>query len=339
MIRCPYCLKSTHPKTEIRREKQGDPYETYVCSECEKEIPPEYIIENGRVQKLSIGMVGFRGHGKTTYLSALFYLLHDMCPTIWNNFVLLSLNKEALDRLHEKKTSLLSGNLPEATPTNFPVPAIVEFRNIPTLGTYFVSFYDTGGEVFEDPASIRGPGLFVAYSDVVLFLISIANIYSKENDRWARELDRLLDIYIRAIRDMHIGRKKQHLVVVFSKADLLLEGKPELSKSLKEYIEQGDYKKYKSLNEDNLRLIISISREIENWLEINRANLFINLARDNFKSVEYTMVSSLGAAPKGDKLEFRLTPKLPKRVLDPFLVALYKTRKRSFLNKLLRKLS
>ena len=329
-IRCPYCLKSMEPKSKILKDKHGDPYPTYVCSKCNKKISREYL-EEREAQKISIGMVGFRGHGKTTYLSVLFYLL-DSFLNNWKGSTYRTLNKRAFDWVYDNMKQLKNGNLPQATPTNFPEPVIVKFFDIPILGSYITSLYDTGGEVFENPDTITDAGKFVAYSDVVLFIVSIADI---QNNGWVDELNRLLNVYIMAVKD-RIGietKKKQHLIVVFTKADLLqgsISG-ISLSNELINYLNNRNYNAYVSFTVDAIK---EYSKEIKNWLERSGATGFTNLSKRYFKSVEYTIVSSIGANPVGDKLGFKLSPEIPKRVLDPFLLALDKMRKRSWIKRL-----
>jgi len=50
--------------------------------------------------------------------------------------------------------------------------------------------------------------------------------------------------------------------------------------------------------------------------------------------VEYTIVSSIGASPVSGMLAKRLEPEDPKRILDPFFLALEKTRPKGILEKI-----
>ena len=329
---CPYCLNKIKPVEKVEKDRKDENFYVYVCPKCGRLLPRDYI--KSIQPKISIGMVGFRGHGKTTYLSVLFYLL-DSFLNNWKGSTYRTLNKRAFDWVYDNMKQLKNGNLPQATPTNFPEPVIVKFFDIPILGSYITSLYDTGGEVFENPDTITDAGKFVAYSDVVLFIVSIADI---QNNGWVDELNRLLNVYIMAVKD-RIGietKKKQHLIVVFTKADLLqgsISG-IRLSDELISYLNNGDYRAYVPFTEDKLDAIKGYSKDIKNWLKGNGATGFVNSSETFFKSVEYTIVSSIGANPVGDELGFKLSPEIPKRVLDPFLLALDKMRKRSWIKRL-----
>ena len=139
-----------------------------------------------------------------------------------------------------------------------------------------------------------------------------------------------------AVNNLNIGvKERQHLIVIFTKADLLMgmEG-IKLSDSLKEYLLNGDCNVYRQIDAHLLSKIENKSREIRDWLMVKQALGFITEAEDNFKSVEYTIVSSIGANPERDRLGFELTPEEPKRVLDPFLLALSKIHKKGVKEKI-----
>ncbi len=57
-LRCPYCLSKIS-----RRDLQ--------CPVCESYIPPLFI--DGKHRKEYIGLAGFTGHGKTVYITVLFF--------------------------------------------------------------------------------------------------------------------------------------------------------------------------------------------------------------------------------------------------------------------------
>ena len=73
----------------------------------------------------------------------------------------------------------------------------------------------------------------------------------------------------------------------------------------------------KRIMKEKIRQLKNISLEIENWLMEQGAGSFVKIAKDSFRSVEYTIVSAFGNAP----ITFRLDPR---RARDPFLWILEK---------------
>jgi len=317
-IYCPYCLERVSLKKN----------ESYKCSNCEEDIPRDFI-EKNNIPKVTVGLVGFRGHGKTTYITSLFYLLKFL-KTKWRGYYFLTLDDHTSNIIYKHLPQFEEeSTLPDGTPANFPRPAVIQFHNIPYFRDYFLSFYDTGGEVFIRSEHIVDQGRFVAHSDVVLFIFSIDDL----GENWTDNIEKLLDTYIRAVYDrMHIDlKKKQHLIIVLTKIDTLKNTRPEkqLSEKLIDYLDTGSYEEYLLLNNKYInKRLKHYSRTIKNWLIEKGCQGFISAAEDKFKSVEYTIVSSTGAAPVGKKLVKKLEPQDPKRVLDPFLWILEKNRKR-----------
>lgn len=325
-IRCPYCLK------EISLNEA----QTYKCSnpDCGEYIPRDFV-EKREIPRATVGLIGFRGHGKTTYITSLFYLL-KFFKTKWEGYYFLTLDDHTGNIIYEHVPQFEEkSSLPDGTPANFPRPALIRFYKVPYFKDYFLSVYDTGGEVFTRTEQIMDQGRFVAHSDTVLFIFSINDL----GERWSDNIEKLLDIYIRAVYDkMRVDlKKRQHLIIVLTKADTLKNTTPEkqLSEELINYLDTGTYLEYLLIDDKYINKKLKYySRIIRNWLKEKGCQGFISAAEDNFKSVEYTIVSSTGAAPVGKKLAKKLEPQDPKRVLDPFLWILEKNRPKKLLEKL-----
>jgi len=333
MKRCPYCLN------EINEVLQGrGAASVYLCKskECGVEIHRDFV-EAKNLPRISVGMVGFSGHGKTVFITSLFYLLKHMCG-IWDNYYYLTMDDYTLKVISTHVPMFEEDSkLPDSTPENFPSPALIRFHKVPGFGDSFLSIYDTAGEVFESPEKISDHGRFVAYSEFVLFNISIDDC----GRNWPDRLHKLLDTYVQAVygRLRVELKKKQHLIVVLTKADALLQtDKAKMfSETLCHYINNGSFKSYTTLERDlNLRRLRRTSMAVREWLKEKKCGGFIAAAQDNFKSVEYTVVSSTGAAPIGNMLATKLNPEDPKRVLDPFLWIQEKIHNKSFFARLFR---
>lgn len=305
-MRCPYCL-TTHKIFDVDSNTGG-----YECPNCKTGIPRTYV-ESRHLPRSTVGVVGFSGHGKTVFLTSLFSSLGKF-SNYWSDYYFRSLDDFTHRILYQQVRDFEKGELPESTPANFPNPALIQYNEIPDYGSSFVSFYDTAGEVFNDVEQITRTGFFVAHSDTVLFIISISDC---EQGRLDDEMSRLLDTYIRAAMDrLNVEiRDHQRIVVIFSKADLLDE---HLSSNLKEWLYKGDYAWY-ALNLEQKALDISLSSiAIEEWLLNDlRCSRFVNMLKDHFKEVRYTLLSATGAVGEDEDHHMVGAPE-PLRVLDPF---------------------
>ena len=329
MICCPYCLEIVNPKFEVKGHRQ-----VYVCSnpDCKRELPRDLKESPWRV-----GLVGFTGHGKTVYLTSLFYTLKVLRrEKTWDEtFSWLGLDENTHKIMYRHVPLFEQSKLPASTPENFPEPALIQFTNIPLFKNCFLSFYDTAGRVYEDIERITEMGRFVARSTVVFFIVSLRDC----GENWGETMESLIETYINAVYNkLNLDLKReQHLIVVLTKADLL----EELPQELKRFLLEGLYKWYslegsndKTLIRSKLKELRRVSLALKRWLESKGCGGFTRLAAQRFRSVEYTIVSSTGAAPVGDMLATKLDPEDPKRVLDPFLWALEKNRKKGLWEKL-----
>ena len=333
-MRCPYCLKDLQLVRNTMEIINGGTKYIYTCSYCGRVIPYDYI--KSRSPKIAIGVTGFRGHGKTTYLSVLFYLLKRF-PNYWHNgFSLHVLDEMGIELIYKKMKLLKNGQLPKATSTDFPDPVLVKFGNIPYLGAYIVSFFDISAGV---PATqgVINVYEFLINSDILFLIFSIDDALKAKRQAWQDELERFLNVYLGAT-DKATSKnriRKQHLIIVLTKADLFTKESPiSLSDELYEYLENGSLSDYFELNKEKISIIKKNSKKIRKWLQELGAESSFKLVETNFKSVEYTIVSALGRSPSGNELGFKLTPEIPKRVLDPFLLALDKMYKNGIVKKL-----
>lgn len=314
IIRCPYHLGLVEV-SGIRS--------SIHCPECGTLIPRDFI-EKTHIPRVTVGLIGFSGHGKTVYITSLFYLLKFL-QAQWPSYYLRTLDDHTYKIFFENIPTFERSELPESTPVNFPLPALIFLGNLPHFGDWFFSFFDTAGEVFEAATTITNEGRFVAHAEVILFLISIPD----SGEDWPDRIQALVDIYIRAVYGQ-LGldlKKRQHLIVVFSKGDLLLDREAAVTGNF--LMSGGSYQNYTHL-EHKLSELSEISQNLRTWLEGSGGQGLVNLCQDNFKSVEYTIVSATGAAPVGNRLVTTLQPDDPKRVLDPFLWIMLKTKRPGF---------
>ena len=273
-------------------------------------------------------VVGFSGHGKTVYLAALFDYLDHQLTDIWPGFAARVLDQDSLTRLNENRRRLRNGELPGRTAVNFPRPGIMRPSGMPHLTDRTVLVCDPPGEAFTDQAQISELAGFVKRSQCVLFLIDLGALGAATAD----EMATLLETYLLGLRTMGGSDKRQHLVIVYTKADRmqavvpgfadLLTRSPELKTWL-----QVLRPETLANPAEHLRQLQQISNQLLQFTRDDlNASKFSNLAEIHFESVTYTAVTSLGASPEGEGNQQRLKVRMaPRCVIDPFLVMLNKS--------------
>jgi hypothetical protein len=310
-LMCPYCLE-----VGCIELKQDEKQRYYACSLCSIRVSSEYV-NRPEIQREVVSAVGFRGHGKTVYFASLFNLMNDLAD-YWPGFYTLAADETSLDIVKNNSRMLKAGDLPVATPMNFPTPTIVKFANMPRFGERFFLFYDTSGEAFARQSAVIQHASFVKRSNSVIFLISLDDL-----ERDDQKMHELLSAYVQGLTDLKGDPKNQHLIVVFSKGDRLKErlGK---YKQVWEYLEEG---RLALLSNGKMGSYIKNMKNISQNLKIFVQNdlketQFLNLSKDRFKSIEFSIISALGTQPSGNHLDGL---SIPKRIMDPLLWVIYKS--------------
>ncbi|HMG74257.1 MAG TPA: SUMF1/EgtB/PvdO family nonheme iron enzyme [Pyrinomonadaceae bacterium] len=336
---CPYCVEEI-PAQSTKHE---------TCKRLKnKDFPPYYFdlhSDEYARDPVILSVVGFGGHGKTVFLCALFHYLDNDLISLWPKFYNRRLDQDSLTTLQTHLDKLTAGILPERTDTIFPRPGI--FRpthmpkangagKMPVLDDTTILIYDPPGEAFKTESEILELAGFVKRSDCLLFLIDIVGLGGSV----ASKMGQLLDTYLLSMRRMGIQQRSQHLIVVYTKSDDLKVSVPEFKGFLESHPDLNDY-----LNEqlplsltnpdEHLKRLEGISKLLEEFTRTDlKAGRFIHAANDWFASVNYTVVSSLGAAPEeflneDGKSDKKLTVNLsPRGVVDPLLYVLAKSIKK-----------
>ena len=302
---CPFCLRDT-------------PSSNSVCRHCEEPMPPMYAQHYSRWRSpVMMSTVGFSGHGKTVYLASLFYLIQDRLCREWPKFRRQALNQKSVNVLYHNLRLLKTGTLPESTRRTFPEPSIHLLSGMPRIGERIVLIYDPPGEAFNEDVGVEKYAGFVQRARCVMFLVSLPDM----DPPVAHEMHRLLETYTLGMSRMGSKKRRQHLIVVYTKADLLT-GR----------LAQSPVMAY--LRESELNTISDVHRYRRSMHEISGALAdftasdlealgFLNLAHDYFRSIDFCALSALGSAPEGGKLLVRVEPR---RVIDPLLWVFEKSR-------------
>ncbi len=301
-IICPYC-RTLIDKMKTEDGNQNEHGTVSVCkcpnNKCNRELPC-----NLEKNSVFIGLVGFTGHGKTLYMLSLMYLLKNAIG-VWAK------DDEALNELFEEVNKLKNGELPQATNT---ISKNLYEITINEKGRLFTLF-DVKGEDCSSKDNIVDKARALLYCDVIFL---IADVFDTGNfDEFLKQLN-----ILKNAKDQKYDPPlpKQHLIVVFTKGDM---AKGKLPGNLWNYLLEGSIEKYNTANALSgvIKNLEKNSRNIEKWVKKQKC---YNLKKE-FKSVSYTIVSSIGAEPLGNgELGFKLSKNDPKRVLDPFLLAMKK---------------
>jgi hypothetical protein len=299
---CPYCVSDI--ATDAAK-----------CSHCSKEIPPLYRMHYprglGSRGPIIMSAVGFGGHGKTIYFAALLHAIDMELPKIWPGFYRQAIDDEAVKTVSENLQLLEQGSVPLSTRQNFPQPNVHCLVKIPGKKEKMLAIYDASGESFVEGLRVERFAGYLKRARAVMFLVSLDDLEPPIHE----DIHRLLNIYVQGMARLKAKPKDQHLLVVFTKADALRDrfrDYPDVVAHLSNpsYTELGDLKRY-------TRKLESISRALRDYTNNTlSARLFVNMADESFKSVNYCAVSSLGAAPEDGHLKEKMTPI---RVVDPLL--------------------
>lgn len=305
---CPFCLSEVRFKLESADSKSG-----YICPnpDCKQQVPALYVQEYSSYPPGVANAIGFRGHGKTVYFASLFYALKKLrLSQHWPQFFTMGLNEESLDTVYENVAMLEDGKLPDSTPKNFPRPTMVRVEGIPMQSNCTLLFYDTSGEAFEKATQLVMYASFVKRARTAMFLISSRDV----NDP-TMEMHKLLNTYVVGMAELGSSARHQHLVVVYTKADEMVE-------ILREYEDIEAYLRRGSIDElvsqkHYMREMYSISEQLREFTQRKlEAHEFLSAADANFKSVSFCIISALGARPQGQQTSVQITPR---RILDPML--------------------
>ncbi|MCP4696773.1 MAG: hypothetical protein GY862_07980 [Gammaproteobacteria bacterium] len=305
-----------------------------ICPECNQDIPRRYQDDYARFLPAVMSTVGFRGHGKTVYLAALFHVLsYPELGRYWEDFFTLPLDMETLSTLNNNATLLDELKLPDATPRNFPKPAIIQVTKIPFMCDSTLLCYDAAGESFENIKSFERNAGFVVRSKSVLFLLSVTDL-SLETQQYGgnipKAMDWLLTVYLNGVAELRNARKlplaKQHLIVVYTKADEWVADLADEYSQLQHYLTNGTVEGLRD-HQDYMKKLHAVSSILEKFTRGHlQATQFLNKARHHFASVKFCLISALGAQPMDDgTLAAEISPK---RVLDPLLLTMENDNKR-----------
>lgn len=303
---CPFCLHS-HDDT------------TTKCPNKETVISPEYIrnVKRG-IPCVPFFLIGYRGHGKTCFLSSLFYSMKNIIPKKWSSSR-APLDQETLNRIEKDYVEPLEkGLVPQATGSMFPIPFVLKLQKMPlTRRRLFKSpiieegevnfiFYDIGGEVSKVAEEIKEKLPMINEVKTVTFLINLPwTIEGKVEDPMGTMAE---NIFL----TMGGNTKGKNAIVCFSSAHLMWNNK-DIYGALSTKISYDDIPSF-----DELPIYFKKSKEHSNKIKEHiRENYshFHNFLNNNFKSVYFTTLSPLGSEAKNGEIHYLA----PWNIINPIL--------------------
>jgi hypothetical protein len=178
-------------------------------------------------------------------------------------------------------------------------------------------FFDTGGESFEKPTQLVQFAGFVQRAKAVLLLISVPDLEDPRSG-----MQRLLNTYVVGMRELGGQTEDQHLIVVYTKGDHLATRFTSKWQSLRTYLIEGSVEAL-AHPEGYMERMYDVSDQLLDFTERElHAYEFLNTTEANFKSINFSIISALGAAPLGARLPVKI---IPRRILDPLLWVMDKT--------------
>lgn len=318
MILCPFCM-------------QYHPHSMQECPGKRVKIPSVYLEDVRRgVPVVVMLTIGYSGHGKTCFLSSLFHTLyHGRIAETWPGFSFIGLTMETLNRIHTEYVNILDhGHLPPKTPIMFPTPLILKFQQMPLKTRRFYPryiqrlkmapqelitiFYDIGGGTFEVDEKIRQNVPILREISTLIFLISLPRLIQEAQGgvRVVQQMHKLLNTIVIAIGALGL-KKKKSIVLCFTMGDEMWEGDDHRYGQLgipmhHEIPTQADFCDYFGRFHVDSDIICQHIRE--------DYTPFYNALTNNFRSVLFTAISSLGSHPTDEGMIAHLAPA---NIFDP----------------------
>jgi hypothetical protein len=304
---CPYCL------ADVKFRLEG----SYFCPDCNEKVPAMYVRGYGKYPPRIVSAVGLRGHGKTVYFASLFYVLKESrLPAFWQpDFFALSLTDEDLETVHSNAKMLKDGKLPGSTPMNFPRPTMLRVAGIPMWQNQrdcTLVFYDTSGEAFERASELVKYARFARQAQMVMLLVSLLDLQDPPH-----QMQTLLNTYVIGIEDLGGSTRNQDLMVVYTKADAIADrlAIPPWD-GVRAYLADGSVNSLAQVRGYQRRMYEMSNKLYDFTRKELQSHQFVNLAETSFRSVGFSIVSALGAAPEDGHLSAEVDPL---RVLDPII--------------------
>ena len=308
-IFCPFCL-TEHEGNECK--KAGG--ET-------KKIPQTYIkaIQKGALI-YPIAVIGYKGCGKTTYLSSLIYALYHKLPHEW--FSILALNQQTIDKIEKNYIpTLRRGSFPPPTARFFEEPLILKLiipekrlNVIKSKREVILVIYDTMGGNYESVDTIKDNFSLIKLIPNLVVLADIHSMCTEATEISAdMKLHGLANKLTLALDELGAPMKKKNLIVCFTKTDKFWD-----VQSAKE--DFGPLSHMPLEPKSNLmnygKEIYKTSEDIQSFIKEEYHN-FLEVIDEHYGGYCFVASSNVGCKPNEQTNTF--SNYNPLRVVDPLL--------------------
>jgi len=313
-IICPYC--GTRQNLESNEN---------ACNSCSTEIPSKYIQNLRSAEPIWMVTVGYRQHGKTTYLDSLAIVLENLGKISRGTFSTY-LDSTTFEKLRDIRVEAQSGQLADSTPPQQkPEPLLISLPRFLGRDTNTLVINDLPGEIF-DRAEVEEKYITpILQAETIWFIISIADIL---NETEGRSIAELVQIYVDNIERLGGRPKGRRVLVIYTKADKVAN---KLPSEIKDYIGNDPYRNIKQMKMDEARekqfdefeytdKMYRISEELREYTfnEIPRGADMISMIDYYEMDLSFAIVASVpGADGKTTGVD---TPRF--RVIDPLIWSL-----------------
>lgn len=298
MIMCPYCLT------------MQEPLQTNLCNnaKCGRKLPPRYV-EGARSGHLTcLGTFGLTNHGKTAFLSSLMQSALAVHKIVPGSFI-RTLDDTTQKTLNDWSKRYGGGavQLP-STPRNDEQhqPLLVMNNKFATKQPDVLVAYDLAGEVVDlagsQPEYVRA----LNKVNTIWFVVSLDDLVNKNDAGYS--LDGLFNVYMDAMADLHLSIKGRNILVVYTKADVLVGVRPGLEPlpwEVEEYLGNDPYDQLRKKRGADLPpfdedAYYSKMHEISDILQeytvdyVDGGGAFVSMVQDAGAQVYFTMNSAYG---------------------------------------------
>ncbi len=300
MIMCPYCLTMQEPQ------------QTNLCNNphCGHKLAPKYV-ENARAGNIiCLGTFGLPSHGKTALVSSLMQSAQNIHKIVSGSFV-RALDNDTQNQLNEWSARYKSGQVKPAVtpPDERPRPLLVMNNKFATSRPITLVLYDLAGEALvragSQPEYVRA----LNKVNTIWCVVSLDDMANKNDAGYA--LDGLFSTYLDAMSDLHISIKGKSILVVYTKADVLLgmqAGLAPLPPAVEAYLRNDPYDQLRDTPGAQLRQwpfdedtyfaeMLKISDILQEYTTdfVDGGGAFVSMVQDTGAEVYFTINSAFGS--------------------------------------------
>lgn len=287
---------------------------------------PGPVVIDPRTPTATIEVFSQPGHGKTSYLWALLFMLRKL-SLVWPDYLCWSQDEPTTLALRAVQEALIAGLLP--APAGDTARYSLALRRLERWGRRPLIVWDRRDPVFSPGEAGDSSGEALAWGAPALWLISLPDLDAAEEQLIDLRFEELMRARMAAGRSS--GRDPLKLIVALTKADAIAD----LPAALRRYLKEDRLGESQgaaspaavasipeSLSAQHyLATLWRVDAEIRTWLQQRAAGqMLLRRAAEYHIDPRFAIVSAIGSGIAGGKSN--LLSWSPRRVLDPLFWAL-----------------